>query len=342
MATQMTRDEFIKKYGTTFVADDKGGNAASEVAGMDVGNYWDMYLGPNAQQPYDGYGNPTVPLWMSTAGKYSNSAQANDEDGWTAYDYVNPHPTSNDLGGLGEAWRQVGRPLATMAAMYGGINALGGLGGAGEALGATATPVTGGSVTGTALAPLGAEGITGASFGSGIGGDLLASTPGFEGALSGGALGSAGIGSSLVPAASGGGLLETFKDAGSFLKSNSGLTQLVGAGLGALASGDTETKSSSSKDPWAPAQPYLLDNLKTNANMQEYYRQNPFSTEQKTAYQGLLNTLANNQANAPGLLANASAFGQSSRGKMPAMQGLLSGTQAPAIDWNQYANIGRK
>ena len=332
MATQMTRDEFIKKYGTTFVADDKGGNAASEVAGMDVGNYWDMFLGPNAQQPYDGYGNPTVPLWMSTAGKYSNSAQANDEDGWTAYDYVNPHPTSNDLGGLGEAWRQVGRPLATMAAMYGGINALGGL--AGSDVAAMGMDQVG--------ALEGATPVAGSSFGSGIGGDLLASTPGYEGALSGGALGSAGIGSSLVPAASGGGLLETFKDAGSFLKSNSGLTQLVGAGLGALASGDTETKSSSSKDPWAPAQPYLLDNLKTNANMQEYYRQNPFSTEQKTAYQGLLNTLANNQANAPGLLANASAFGQSSRGKMPAMQGLLSGTQAPAIDWNQYANIGRK
>ena len=345
----MTREEFIAKYGKTFVADDKGGNAASEVAGQDVAEYYDRYIGPNALG-YDTmrvgeFGLDTAqiaPIWQRSASKYSNSAQANDADGWTAYDYVNPHPTSNDLGGLGEAWKAVGRPLATMAAMYYGGNALGGLTGAGEALGATATPVTGGSVTGTALAPLGAEGITGASFGSGIGGDLLASTPGFEGALSGGALGSAGIGSSLVPAASGGGLLETFKDAGSFLKSNSGLTQLVGAGLGALASGDTQTKASSSKDPWSEAVPYLKDNLKTNANMQEYYRQNPFSTEQKTAYQGLLNTLANNQANAPGLLANASAFGQSSRGKMPAMQGLLSGTQAPAIDWNQYANIGRK
>jgi hypothetical protein len=76
--------------------------------------------------------------------------------------------------------------------------------------------------------------------------------------------------------------------------------------------------------------------------MQEYYRQNPFSSEQKTAYQGLLNSVANGQANVPGLLQNASNFGKSSRGKMPAMQGLLSGTQAAPIDWASYSNIGRK
>lgn len=335
----MTREEFIAKYGKTFVADDKGGNAASEVAGMDVGNYYDMFLGPDAKSTMTvgGWDNPhEVPIQWGQ-GRYSDSNPAFD-----AWSNVDPHPESNRGNGLDEAWKAVGRPLATMAAMYGGINALGGLTGAGEALGATATPVTGGSVTGTALAPLGAEGITGASFGSGIGGDLLASTPGFEGALSGGSLGSVDIGSSLMPAASGSGLWDSIKGAGSLLKGNSGLAQLAGAGLGALASGDTQTKASSSKDPWSEAVPYLKDNLKTNANMQEYYRQNPFSTEQKTAYQGLLNTLANNQANAPGLLANASAFGQSSRGKMPAMQGLLSGTQAAPIDWAQYTNIGRK
>lgn len=130
---------------------------------------------------------------------------------------------------------------------------------------------------------------------------------------------------------------------GSFLKNSPGLTQLAGAGLGALAnSKDTQNTNTQSTDPWAPAQPYLKDNLQTNANMQEYYRANPFSSEQKTAYQGLLNTLANNNANVPALLANAGNFGQSSRGKMPAMAGLLSGTQAAPIDWNAYANIGRK
>ena len=329
MATQMTRDEFIKKYGTTFVADDKGGNAASEVAGMDVGNYWDMYLGPNAQQPYDGNGNPTVPLWMSTAGKYSNSAQANDEDGWTAYDYVNPHPTSNDLGGLGESWKAVGRPLATMAAMYYGGNALGGLAGAGEALGTAALPAS-------QVAPL-AEFTFANEAIPAIAKASLADLAG-AGAFPAATLSAANLGNkTLTQMAS-----SALGPVSEFINNNKGLLQLGGAALGALSSGDTQTSASSSKDPWSEAVPYLKDNLKTNAAMQAHYAANPFSTEQKTAYQGLLNTLANNQANAPGLLANASAFGQSSRGKMPAMQGLLSGTQAPAIDWNQYANIGRK
>jgi hypothetical protein len=328
----MTREEFIAKYGKTFVADDKGGNAASEVAGMDVGNYYDMFLGPDAKSTMTvgGWDNPhEVPIQWGQ-GRYSDSNPAFD-----AWSNVDPHPESNRGNGLDEAWKAVGRPLATMAAMYGGINALGGLAG-----GSDLAFMQNGQVA--AANPVAVEGVTGSSFGSGIGGDLLASTPGYESALSGGALGSVDIGSSLMPAASGSGLWDSIKGAGSLLKGNSGLAQLAGAGLGALASGDTQTKASSSKDPWSEAVPYLKDNLKTNANMQEYYRANPFSTEQKTAYQGLLNTLANNQANAPGLLANASAFGQSSRGKMPAMQGLLSGTQAAPIDWAQYTNIGRK
>lgn len=131
--SQMTREAFIKKYalgpGGTFLADDKGGNAASEVAGMDVGQYYDSYIGPGAVGSMtDDNGNLQNPIWMSTAGKYSNSPQYNDADGWTAYDYVNPHPESNDLGGLGEFWRQVGRPAATMAAMYYGVGALGEMG----------------------------------------------------------------------------------------------------------------------------------------------------------------------------------------------------------------------
>ena len=117
---------------------------------------------------------------------------------------------------------------------------------------------------------------------------------------------------------------------------------ILGAVGGAAASGDKTTSNSSSRDPWAPAQPYLIDNLKTNANAQEFYRQNPFSDLQKQQYQGLFNNLANSQANIPGLLANASNFGKSSRGQMPAMQGLLSGTQAAPINFDQYANIGRR
>ena len=74
--------------------------------------------------------------------------------------------------------------------------------------------------------------------------------------------------------------------------------------------------------------------------MQAYYRANPFSTEQKNAYQGLLDTNANAKANVAGLLSNANAFQQSKRGVMPAMTGLLSGTKADPIDWAKYTNIG--
>lgn len=176
-----------------------------------------------------------------------------------------------------------------------------------------------------------------------------AGTAGLVGATAGNAdkaalFGDAGYGSTGATAATAG---SSFLDkAGNFLSEPSNLLKIGGTVLGAIggaaASKDSTTTQNSIKDPWAPAQPYLLDNLKTNANAQEFYRQNPFSDLQKQQYQGLFNSLANNQANVPGLLANASAFGQSKGGVMPAMTGLLSGTQAPPIDWTQYQNIGRR
>jgi hypothetical protein len=102
---------------------------------------------------------------------------------------------------------------------------------------------------------------------------------------------------------------------------------------------------SDSRDPWAAAQPYLKQNLETNKGLQDYYAQNPFSDLQKQQYQGLFNTLANNQAAGAGLLANASAFGQSKGGRLPTLQSMPTGTQAPAIDWasmNPYNSQGMK
>lgn len=173
---------------------------------------------------------------------------------------------------------------------------------------------------------------------------------GFAG-IGGGTGGSAGIGSGTTlggggASASSGGLGGIWDKATNYLSDPSNLMKLGGTVAsalgGAAASGDTTTSNSSNRDPWGPAQPYLLDNLKTNANAQEFYRANPFSDLQKQQYQTLFNSLANSQANMPGLLANATNFGQSSRGRMPAMQGLISGTQGAPIDWSQYANIGRR
>jgi hypothetical protein len=341
---------------------------------MDVGNYYDMFLGPNAQpaKGVDDNGNPTSALWASGAGKYSNSAQANDADGWTAYDYVNPHPTSNDLGGLGEFWKAVGRPVAMGAAMYGGITGLNGLLGAGEAAAGGAGDVAAMGVDQVAAAnPIGyaelapvTDSISVTSIGStpaGIGSSgaavgtaapmTLAEQYGAYGAGGGGVTGGLTTGTvgGFTGAAGGDFLVNGMPSVtpsggiAEWMKANPGLTRLGGAALGAIADGKDTTKlATESKDPWAPAQPYLLDNLKQNAAMQQHYAANPFSTEQKTAYQGLLNTLANNQANVGGLLSNSNSFMQSRRGQMPAMQGLLSGTQAPEIGWDQYSNVGKK
>lgn len=378
-ANSMSREDFIKKYGKTFVADDKGGNAASEVAGQDVGAYYDTYLADGATGDGSGFGY-----------KYRDANPLFD-----AWDNVKPHPESQDLGGVGEFWRQIGRPAATAAGMYFGVDALNGLLGSSGA-GFSGVSGTGGSAgigSGTALGGAELAGAAGA-------GDIAALSGSQIAALSPAATGSGfsfavpeamnsavgldlgGVATTAIPgesAISAAGLLgnesaaETarlasmnagtntlgnispgstigsssmFDTAGQWLKDNPTLAKLggglIGAIGGAAASGDKTTSASSSRDPWAPAQPYLIDNLKTNANAQEFYRANPFSDLQKQQYQGLFNSLANSQANIPGLLANASNFGKSSRGRMPEMQGLLSGTQAAPIDWGQYANIGRR
>lgn len=129
---------------------------------------------------------------------------------------------------------------------------------------------------------------------------------------------------------SGGGLLD-------WAANNKGL---VGAGLGALAGTQSQTQSSN-RDPWGPAQQYLRDNLATNARMQDYYQANPFSDQQKQAYQHQANVLANNNANMPNFNQMASNFMNSRGGKLAPMPGLLSDTKAPEIDWTKYQNIGR-
>lgn len=133
------------------------------------------------------------------------------------------------------------------------------------------------------------------------------------------------------------GLLDT---AGQWLKDNPTLAKLGGAALGALAGQDTTT--SKQTDPWAPAQPYLKANLERNQGMQDYYAANPFSDQQKTAYQGLLNTLQNNQSNAPVMQGIANSFMGSNRGLLGGVPQFTQGATAPVIDWSKYANIGMR
>lgn len=249
-------------------------------------------------------------------------------------------------GAAGEFWSLL--PLALTAGAYGGM---GGFGGAGTGMSAAEADA---ALAGFDASQAGAAGV--GSAGGAAGGyagigefpSAIGTETGFGGGFgpSGAGAGIEGFGGvtgALEPgaaaAAGGGGFLDSV---GSFAKDNPTLMKIGGAAIGALSAKDTQTSASQSKDPWLPAQKYLLDNLDTNSKMQEYYRQNPFSNEQKTSYQGLLDTVANTRANATPMTANANNFMQSNRGKMPAMQGLLSGTQAAPVDWSQYANIGRK
>ena len=83
--------QFIAKYalgpGRTFLADDKG-NAASEVAGRNVGEYYDMYLGPNAQITQKvGLDGDEVPLTWGSGRMPDGSIKQLD-----AWSFVDPHP----------------------------------------------------------------------------------------------------------------------------------------------------------------------------------------------------------------------------------------------------------
>ena len=63
---------------------------------------------------------------------------------------------------------------------------------------------------------------------------------------------------------------------------------VVGGLLGGDSSGGSTSQATQSKNPWEPAQPYLLQDLKTNQDLQSYYTKNPFNAHQKV---GMQNTL---------------------------------------------------
>lgn len=63
------------------------------------------------------------------------------------------------------------------------------------------------------------------------------------------------------------------------------LGNVAGAALGGLFGGDSQGGTqTASKTPWEPAQPWILDNIKTGQNLQGYYQNTPFNQYQKNAY----------------------------------------------------------
>lgn len=105
-------------------------------------------------------------------------------------------------------------------------------------------------------------------------------------------------------------------DISGFLAKNAGA--IAGGLFGAASSsgGGKANETTVNKDPWAAAQPYMLQSMKDQADLNEYYKKNPFNAQQQAGYN---NTFADadhfRSSVAPGLLgfANSATTGSYDR-----------------------------
>jgi len=172
---------------------------------------------------------------------------------------------------------------------------------------AGAATTAGGETAASSKAALyGAEG-----YGPGMTG---AQTSAFDTTL--GLTGSKGLAAGAAELASGGGgWLEAAKALGGSMDLGT-LGKLAMAAYGASQSKDGT--STNTRDPWAPAQPFLLNQLAAGAALQDKLQQQPFSQAQQTAYGNQGNLLDAINGQMPALLAgfgaNASGANQFTRG----------------------------
>jgi len=92
---------------------------------------------------------------------------------------------------------------------------------------------------------------------------------------------------------------------------------LIGPAIGGLlGGGDDEQTQTSTNQPWAAAQPFMLRNLQDTEKLGNYYKQNPFNQQQIQSYSNLFGDNNNFRSNiAPGLMnfANQGMTGQYQR-----------------------------
>jgi hypothetical protein len=142
---------------------------------------------------------------------------------------------------------------------------------------------------------------------------------------------------------------------------------IASIGMGLLANSEQRKANSQAADQTAQANaannalrnqamPYALENLKTNAELQKFYQQNPFNDQQKAGYQNSNNLIDSfNQGSGQGLLGMANqmmsnGYQRGGSTLAPNQQGLLS-TAGPfqmpkmqsfgQIDWekqNPFSN----
>lgn len=246
-------------------------------------------------------------------------------DYWdTSGNYLGTYDALNGGGG------EFNKAAALMAAGYFGGNALANAYGGAAAGGMSASQqaammAANGMTDAEIAAALGTQGAQSAGL-AGIGGGATTAATGMAPTAGASASSGSAYDSALKAGSTGGSL---FGDAA---KSIGGNGQLLGAGLGAVAGaldGKDKTQSST-RDPWAEAQPFLKQLLAQGSQLATQYQNQPFSQAQKTAYGNVGGLLDLTNANAQGLM---SAFNQIGNNKFVrgqrntggATTGLLSG-----------------
>jgi len=229
--------------------------------------------------------------------------------------------------------RELNTAIALMAAGYFGGGALG------EAAGAAGT--TGGMTASQQAAMMAANGMTDAEIAAALG-TQGANAAGLTG-VTGGAAG-AGAGTVATSGLTAEQLASGAKTAYDAMGGGQGVATLLGAAAGAADGGDKT--QSSSRDPWAPMQPYLKALAQEGADLYGKYKAQPFSQAQQNAYGNIGGLLDLVNANAGGLLsgfqANADGRNQFKRGQQNTLIG--SSFNPTAAQWQPglLGNFGTK
>lgn len=230
--------------------------------------------------------------------------------------------------GFADQW---GGPLTIAAAAIGGgmlnnyLNPEMIAGGIGSdvALGGASTDLLGGAAL--------PEGLGSGTFGLGAGEATLPTLTAGGESLFGAALPSAsaiGAATAGTAGAAGlGGILGTIGEVGAAVKP---WAPVIGAAAGALASGTTQGGTATgAKEPWGPAQDWLIANIAAGQKLQQQYQEQPFNQVQQRGYQNLLDTIGSFRSQtAPALMDFAnSAMGRTYQpAQMPQMPASGSAT----------------
>ena len=338
----------MNKLDAQLIAQILGSQNTADVGGNGIQRY---YTDPATGQQW--YGSVQNYGFNGTGDGQTVDRSRVDPAAWIGRDIPDPdggnHPWAEtyDLSGnyLGRAsydtsWKDMIQAMALMAPAVGGI-----VGAAGSAAGGggAAAGAAGGAGAGAGTMANGA--FLGEGMASGIGAWDAAAV---NSALGSGSLGTAGsylsqnaangtLGSTLGNMVGGGSAASNAAQAGA-KAAGSGLNagSLLGAIAGAADGGDKQ--QTSSRDPWAPAQPFLKQQLDQGQALATQYQQQPFSASQQTAYGNLGGLLDTINKNAGGLLGgfNANATGANNYDRSNPRRQLTGGMGLGQMDLSSY------